>query len=145
MTKLWIDDDFVDRAAPSGWMHVASVSEAVTVLRTGEVTQLSIDNDLNDPMPTTYVDAVDGAFLKERSSLSAANPGAGQGKMIIQWLDEMFGADNLDVWPERIVIHSGNACARDQMRAGIRAGAARAGYRVAESFTPGGKPEFVLA
>ena len=41
--RLWLDDI---RPAPSGWMHVKTVPEAISILETVQVGEISLDNDL---------------------------------------------------------------------------------------------------
>lgn len=45
--RLWVDDDLEYRKMPVGYTHWAhTYDEALTFLRTGRVTHLSLDNDL---------------------------------------------------------------------------------------------------
>ncbi len=46
--KLWLDDL---RAPPDGWTWVKTAAEAEALLRTGQVTDASLDNDLGDGEP----------------------------------------------------------------------------------------------
>src|SRR3954447_5651930 len=46
--RLWLDDDLIDRAAPAGWTHVTTVAEAIELLDSGRVIELSLDHDLGD-------------------------------------------------------------------------------------------------
>jgi ABC-type uncharacterized transport system fused permease/ATPase subunit len=41
--KVWLDDL---REAPQGWVHVRSPEEAIALLRSGKVEELSLDHDL---------------------------------------------------------------------------------------------------
>jgi hypothetical protein len=41
--KVWLDDR---RAAPEGWVHVRTPDEAIELLRSGEVKEISLDHDL---------------------------------------------------------------------------------------------------
>lgn len=41
--KVWVDDE---REAPNGWLHVKTPEEAIELLRSGEVEELSLDHDL---------------------------------------------------------------------------------------------------
>ena len=43
--KVYLDDE---RTTPEGWHRTYTVEETLAVLRTGEVTHLSLDNDLGD-------------------------------------------------------------------------------------------------
>ena len=60
------------RAAPSGWLLARSVDEAVSVLRQGDVTDMSLDFDLGDARRGTGVDVLDwlkGAVEQGRVTL----------------------------------------------------------------------------
>ena len=46
--RVWLDDDLVDRTAPEGWMQVTTAREAIELLLTGRVVELSLDHDLGD-------------------------------------------------------------------------------------------------
>jgi len=41
--KIWLDDE---RPAPNGWKRCTSPGEAICLLQTGEVTEISLDHDL---------------------------------------------------------------------------------------------------
>ncbi len=41
--KLWLDDI---RQAPEGWAHAKSADEAIRLLKTGTVTEASLDHDV---------------------------------------------------------------------------------------------------
>jgi hypothetical protein len=41
--KVWLDDV---RSAPGGWTHVTTPEEAIELLRSGEVEEVSLDHDL---------------------------------------------------------------------------------------------------
>ena len=56
VAKLYVDDQ---RAAPSGWLLARSADEAVSVLRQGEVTDMSLDFDLGDARRGTGVKVLD--------------------------------------------------------------------------------------
>ena len=45
LVKVWLDDV---RAAPEGWRLVTSVTQAIELLKSGEVEQLSLDHDLGE-------------------------------------------------------------------------------------------------
>jgi hypothetical protein len=40
---VWLDDT---REAPEGWIHVTTPEEAIELLRSGEVEEISLDHDL---------------------------------------------------------------------------------------------------
>ncbi len=46
--KVWLDDV---REAPEGWIHVRTPEEAIDLLRSGEVEELSLDHDLGLATP----------------------------------------------------------------------------------------------
>ena len=48
--KVWLDDE---RGAPEGWMRVRWPDEAIALLKTGQVTHLSLDHDLGDDVRGT--------------------------------------------------------------------------------------------
>jgi hypothetical protein len=52
LTRLYLDDS---RPAPTGWELARTIDEAVTILRRGEVTDLSVDYDLGNPATGTGV------------------------------------------------------------------------------------------
>lgn len=88
--KLWVDDDLEDRKAPEGWLHVQTVPEALKVLDTGRVSELSLDHDLgDDKLYGRGVDIVD--FLCEKD----------------------FSGSPL--WPSQIRLHTANPHGRDVM------------------------------
>jgi len=43
--KVYLDDE---RSTPEGWTRVYWPAEAIELLRTGEVEEISLDNDLGD-------------------------------------------------------------------------------------------------
>lgn len=47
--RLYVDDL---RSAPDGWVLARTVDEAVSVLRSGQVTEMSLDYDLGSPNQT---------------------------------------------------------------------------------------------
>lgn len=52
--KLWLDDT---RPAPEGWMHVASVADAILwckIIGLSEVEEISLDHDLGENVATGY-------------------------------------------------------------------------------------------
>jgi hypothetical protein len=115
--RVWLDDDLMYRAAPDGWVHVQTAWEAIKLLDSGHVVELSLDHDLGD-------DQVNG-----------------RGIDVINWLGEQQEVHGRLLWPREITIHSANAYGRDAMRRAIHADAGRR-MRINESRTPGGKPFF---
>jgi len=53
--KVWLDDE---RPAPSGWKHVYWPEEAIRLLRSGRVDEISLDHDLGDDRHGTGNDVV---------------------------------------------------------------------------------------
>ena len=45
MMKVYLDDE---RQTPEGWTRTHTVAETIELLETGEVTELSLDNDLGE-------------------------------------------------------------------------------------------------
>lgn len=87
--KLYLDDE---RAAPDGRMRVRWPEEAIELLKTGNVTELSLDHDLGDD---------------ER----------GTGYDVLLWIEEAVATSRFV--PPRMVIHSANSSARAKMEAGL--------------------------
>jgi hypothetical protein len=46
--RVWLDDV---RDAPQGWIHVTTPEEAIELLRSGEVEEISLDHDLGLATP----------------------------------------------------------------------------------------------
>jgi len=116
--RVWLDDDLEDRAAPKGWIHVTTAWDAIGLLRTERVVELSLDHDLGD---------------------DEAN---GRGVDVVDFIAEQQEVHGRVLWPrDGITIHSGNPYGRDSMRRTIRRYAPRY-RRVSESLSPGGKPVF---
>ena len=53
MLKLWVDDI---RPAPEGWIWAKDYSEAMIYIRTGNVSQISLDHDLGESSEKTGYD-----------------------------------------------------------------------------------------
>ena len=87
--KLYLDDE---RIPPEGWIHVRWPEEAIEILKTGKVTELSLDHDLGDDSHGTGYD-------------------------VILWIEEAVATGGF-VAP-RITVHSANPSARQKMEAGI--------------------------
>lgn len=87
--KVYLDDE---RETPIGWVRVYWPDEAIALLKTGEVTDISLDHDLGDD---------------ER----------GTGYDVVLWIEEaVFTQEFL---PPRITVHSANSSAREKMERGI--------------------------
>ena len=88
--KVFLDDE---RETPDGWRRVYWPDEAIDLLMTGSVTELSLDHDLGDD---------------ER----------GTGYDVLLWLEEQVIVHGFS--PPRITVHSSNSSAREKMEAAIR-------------------------
>ncbi|MDR5781287.1 hypothetical protein QCE63_17950 [Caballeronia sp. LZ065] len=89
--KVFLDDE---RATPDGWTRVYWPNEAIRLLESGAVDDISLDHDLGD-----------GA--------------RGTGYDVVLWIEEAVALRGFT--PPRIEVHSANPSARDKMLAGIRA------------------------
>ena len=89
--KVYLDDE---RVAPTGWVRVRWPDEAIELLRSGEVRELSLDHDLGDD---------------ER----------GTGYDVLLWIEEQVACHRFI--PPLITVHSANPAARIRMEAAIRA------------------------
>jgi len=88
--RVFLDDE---RTTPEGWIRVYWPSEAIALLQTGEVEELSLDHDLGDD---------------ER----------GTGYDVVLWIEEAVALHQFK--PPKITVHSANSSAREKMLAGIR-------------------------
>ena len=93
--NLWVDDL---RSAPDGWLLATTASEAIALLRQGNIQHLSLDHDLGEPASIV-----------------------GSGYQVAIWLEEQAHTENWAVIPDRISIHSANPVGRQNMRAAIDA------------------------
>lgn len=89
--KVYLDDE---RATPDGWVRVYWPDEAVSLLATGKVSELSLDHDLGDD---------------ER----------GTGYDVVLWIEEAVALRGFI--PPLTRVHSANSSAREKMEAGIAA------------------------
>jgi hypothetical protein len=91
--RVWLDDDLVDRRAPSGWAQVTTAQEANDLLGTGSVVELSLDHDLGD----------DELY--------------GRGVDVVDHIAERQVVDGVVLWPrDGITLHTANPSGRDAMR-----------------------------
>jgi hypothetical protein len=88
--RVFLDDE---RATPAGWVRVYWPSEAIALLKTGAVEELSLDHDLGDD---------------ER----------GTGYDVVLWIEEAVALHQFI--PPKMTVHSANTSAREKMLAGIR-------------------------
>ncbi len=87
--KLYLDDE---RIPPEEWIHVRWPEEAIEILKTGKVTELSLDQDLGDDSHGTGYD-------------------------VILWIEKEVVTEGFV--PPKITVHSANPSARQKMEAGI--------------------------
>ena len=97
--KVYLDDE---RPAPHCWVGVRWPDEAIRLLETGTVTELSLDHDLGDD-------------------------GRGTGYSVILWIEEAVAVRGFR--PPRITVHTANASARQKMLLGVRSIERLAGER----------------
>ena len=88
--KVYLDDE---RIAPESWIQVRWPDEAIELLKTGIVAEISLDHDLGDD-------------------------DRGTGYDVVLWLEEAVALRGFN--PPTIHIHTANASARIKMEAGVR-------------------------
>lgn len=88
--KVYLDDE---RVAPHGWIQLRWPEDAITLLKTGEVIELSLDHDLGDDDHGTGYD-------------------------VVLWIEEAVAISEFR--PPIIKVHSANSSARIKMEAGIK-------------------------
>ena len=88
--KIYLDDE---RIAPAGWVQVRWPGEAIELLKTGNVIELSLDHDLGDD---------------ER----------GTGYDVLLWLEEQVVCGLFT--PPVIHVHTANPAARVRMEAAVQ-------------------------
>jgi len=89
--RVFLDDE---RTTPDGWVRVYWPDEAIALLETGQVDELSLDHDLGDD---------------ER----------GTGYDVVLWVEEAVALRGFR--PPKMSVHSANSSARQKMQAGIDA------------------------
>jgi len=89
--RVYLDDE---RATPPGWVRVFWPNEAIALLETGQVDELSLDHDLGDDQRGTGYD-------------------------VVLWVEEAVALRGFR--PPRMFVHSANSSARQKMLAGIGA------------------------
>ena len=118
--RVWLDDDLVDRRAPKGWTQVTTAWDAIELLKTGRVVELSLDHDLSD----------DKRF--------------GRGTDVVDFIAEQQEINDRHLWPrDGISLHTGNPYGREAMARTIRRYAEKGGLHVHES-RAGGQPKFTF-
>src|SRR6185503_10312335 len=88
--KVFLDDE---RPAPAGWIAVRWPHEAIALLETGTVVELSLDHDLGDDARGTGYD-------------------------VLTWIEEAVATRSFS--PPAMRVHSANSSARLKMEAAIR-------------------------
>ena len=88
--KVYLDDE---RKTPDGWIRVYWPQEAIDLLETGHVSELSLDHDLGDDARGTGYD-------------------------VVLWIEEKVIMNGFS--PPRMLVHSANLSARLKMESGIR-------------------------
>ena len=87
--RVYLDDE---RPTPDGWVHVYWPDEAIALLETGDVVEISLDHDLGDD---------------ER----------GTGYDVLLWIEEAVAVRGFE--PPTMCVHSANSSARQKMEAAI--------------------------
>ena len=87
--KVYLDDE---RNTPEGYVRVYWPEEAIELLKTGKVTEISLDHDLGDDEHGTGYD-------------------------VVLWIEEQVYVNNFK--PPVMNVHSANSSARDKMQNGI--------------------------
>jgi len=95
--RVYLDDE---RKTPQGWVRVYWPEEAIELLQTGEVIEISLDHDLGDD---------------ER----------GTGYDVVLWIEEAVIINGF--MPPKIYVHSANSSAREKMELGIESIRKKAG------------------
>ena len=89
--KVFLDDE---RQTPDGWVRVYWPREAIALLMTGQVTEISLDHDLgNDEIGTGYD--------------------------VVLWIEQEVHLNGFK--PPKMKVHSANSSARMKMQNGINA------------------------
>jgi len=88
--KVWLDDE---RPAPAGWKRVYWPDEAIRLLQTGRVTEMSLDHDLG-------------------------NDRRGTGYDVVVWVEEQVVRNCFT--PPKINVHSANPAGVRRMEQGVR-------------------------
>ncbi len=98
--KLYLDDQ---RPAPDGWVLAKTATDAIDLLRRGDVTELSLDYDLGEPASGTGLQVLtwlETAIAEGRVILPTltAHSGSVVGRRRleaqIEWLEQRFASDS---------------------------------------------------
>jgi len=90
--KIYLDDE---RTPPNGWKLVKTPKEVIKLLKTGKVTELSLDHDLGD------------------------DKNIGTGYDVLLWLEKEVHMNNFKP-PKVLKVHSANVSARTKMEQAIK-------------------------
>ena len=90
--KVYLDD--VREPTPDGWVRTYTAPETIELLRSGQVSHLSLDYDLGE------------------------GNGVGKGSDVTDWIEEQVVTNNFH--PPQMVIHSDNPAGIERMRQTIR-------------------------
>jgi len=91
--KLWLDDIRPPwKHGYVGWEWVKTADEAIELLKTGNVTEASLDHDLS-----------------VEATLGNPSPHEKTGYTVVCWMEEN------NVWPSRVNVHSLNPVGRRRM------------------------------
>lgn len=88
--KVYLDDE---RTTPAGWVRVFWPDEAIALLKTGKVEEISLDHDLG-------------------------NDERGTGYDVVLWIEEAVITKGFK--PPLMKVHSANSSARQKMKLGIK-------------------------
>jgi len=100
--KVYLDDV---RKCPVGWYLARDYNEAIKLLKTGRVTEISLDHDLG----AQHYDAMMLENMGEPFKYEGKT-----GYDVITWMEEN------NVWPDRIWIHTMNPAAKIRMQAALK-------------------------
>ncbi len=90
LMKVYLDDE---RKTPEGWVRVYWPEEVIELLKTGKVTEISLDHDLGDDEHGTGYD-------------------------VVVWIEEQVYTNGFV--PPKMGVHSANSSAREKMESGIK-------------------------
>ena len=107
--RVYLDDE---RSTPEGWVRAYWPDEVIALLKTGSVSELSLDHDLGDDARGTGYD-------------------------VILWIEEAVYTQGFK--PPLIAVHSANQSARQKMLAGLQS--IEAGYQRNLSKSATGEPD----
>ncbi len=89
--RVYLDDE---RVTPDGWIRVYWPEEAIALLESGQVEEISLDHDLGDDEHGTGYD-------------------------VVLWIEEAVALRGFK--PPRMFVHSANSSAEEKMLSGIQA------------------------